>query len=48
MKSVWGPEIYDMAAWNSSQPQVEEADEFNFAELFVNDAELLEWDVELQ
>ena len=39
MKSVWGPDLYDMAAWTASQ--VEEVDQFDFEEL--EDADLSAW-----
>ena len=43
MKSVWGPDMYDMAQWNASQ--VEEV-LFEFEELLLNDTDLLAWDIE--
>jgi hypothetical protein len=36
-KSAWGPDLYNMAAWNESQ--VEEVDSFDFEELLLNDTE---------
>jgi hypothetical protein len=45
MKSAWGPDLYDMAAWNASQ--VEEVDHFDFAELLIDDEDCLAWDKEL-
>jgi len=45
MKSGWGPELYDMAAWNASQ--VEEVYKFEFAELLPEDADCVVWDEEL-
>jgi len=42
MKSAWGPDLYDMAAWNASE--VEEVEQFNFAELLLDDADCLAWD----
>jgi hypothetical protein len=38
MKSVWGPELYDMAAWSASQ--LEEVELFDFEELFLDDMAL--------
>ncbi len=46
MKSGWGPDLYDMAAWNTSQ--VEEVDGFDFVELLLEDADCLAWDRELK
>jgi hypothetical protein len=45
-KSAWGPDLYDMAAWNPSQ--VEEVDSFNFEELLLDDTEGLAWDKDMQ
>jgi len=45
MKSAWGPDLYDMAAWNASQ--VEEVDGFDFMELLLDDVDCLAWDREL-
>ena len=36
-KSAWGPDLYDMAAWNASQ--VKDVDSFNFKELLLDDTE---------
>ena len=44
MKSAWGPELYDMAAWTASQ--VEEVEAFDFQELLDDDTDLLEWEKE--
>jgi hypothetical protein len=41
MKSGWGPDLYDMAAWNASQ--VEEVDKIDFAELLLEDANCVAW-----
>jgi hypothetical protein len=47
MNSAWGPELYDMAAWNSAQ--VEEVNSlFDFEEMLVEDADCLAWDKELE
>jgi hypothetical protein len=45
LKSGWGPELYDMAAWNALQ--VEEVDHFDFEELLLDDADGTAWDKEL-
>ena len=42
MKSAWGPDLYDLAAWNESQ--VEDVDLFDFEELLLNDTDGLAWD----
>lgn len=44
-KSAWGPDLYDMAAWNALQ--VKEVDQFDFAELLLDDVDSLAWDEEL-
>ena len=46
MKFAWGPDLYDMAAWNESQ--VEEVDNFDFEELLLDDADCLTWDKDLE
>lgn len=43
MNSAWGPELYDMAAWNASQ--IEEV--MMFEELLAEDVDCLAWDKEL-
>jgi hAT family C-terminal dimerisation region len=43
MNLAWGPELYDMAAWNASQ--VEEV--MDFEELLTKDIDCLAWDKEL-
>jgi hypothetical protein len=45
MSSAWGPELYDMAAWNASQ--VEEVEVMDFEELLTEDMNYLAWDNEL-
>jgi len=46
MNLAWGPELYDMAAWNTTQ--VEEVNSlFDFKEMLVEDADCLAWDKEL-
>src|SRR5271168_380079 len=44
MGSAWGPDIYDMAAWASSQPEEEEVDFFDFEEMLADDAEMVAWE----
>ena len=46
MKSAWGPELYDMAAWTTAQVQEVsmEVSMFDFEEMLVEDAECLAWD----
>ena len=45
-KSAWGPDLYDMAAWNASQ--VEEIDLFNFKELLLDDTAGLAWGKDME
>ena len=42
MGSAWGPDIYNMAAWTSSQE--EEVDFFDFEEMLADDAEMVAWE----
>ena len=42
MKSAWGLNIYDTAAWNSAQ--VEEVGLADFEEMLVDDFDAVEWD----
>jgi hypothetical protein len=42
MKSVWGPELYDMAAWSASQ--AEEVELFDFEELLLDDTVHSAWE----
>ena len=42
MKSAWGPDIYDAAAWNSAQ--VEEIGLADFQEMLIDDSDAVEWD----
>jgi hypothetical protein len=44
MKSAWGPDLYDMAAWNNSQ--VEEVNYFDFEEMLVDDIDCTAWETE--
>jgi hypothetical protein len=45
MGSAWRPDIYDMAAWTSSQE--EEVDFFDFEEMFIDDEEMVSWEKDL-
>ena len=46
MKSTWGPDLYDMAAWNAAQ--VKKVDSmFDFEEMLANDNGCLEWEKEM-
>lgn len=42
MKSAWGPDIYDTAAWNSTQ--VEEVGLIDFEEMLIDDFDADTWD----
>jgi hypothetical protein len=42
MKSAWGPDIYDMAAWNAAQ--IDEVISFDFEEMLEEDKECEAWD----
>lgn len=42
LKSAWGPNVYDAAAWNATQ--VEEVCLPDFEQMLVNDADTVEWD----
>ena len=46
MGSAWRPDIYDMAAWTSSQE--EEVDFFDFEDMLFNDAEMVAWENDLE
>lgn len=46
MKSALGPELYDLAAWNTTQ--VEEVDTFDFEEMLYKDIVSAEWNKELE
>jgi len=46
MRSAWGPDLYDMAAWNASQE--EEVNLFDFEELLTDDIDYSAWELELQ
>lgn len=43
MKSAWGPNIYDSAAWNSVQVE-EVVSLVDFEEMLVDDFDAVEWD----
>ena len=45
-KSAWGPDLYDMAAWNASQ--IDEIGLFNFEELLLDDTAGLAWDKDME
>ena len=50
MKSAWGPDLCDVAAWNAAQMEEvdeEEAGIFDFEQLLVDDVDLEEWDKSL-
>jgi hypothetical protein len=47
-KSAWGPDLYDMAAWNASQVEELEGDLFDFEELLLDDTEGLAWDKDME
>jgi hypothetical protein len=42
MKSAWGPDLYDMAAWNAAQ--IDEVTSFDFQEMLEEDKECEAWD----
>jgi hypothetical protein len=42
MKSAWGPDLCDMAAWNTGQ--VEGVDLFDFEEMLAEDIDCMAWD----
>ena len=44
MKSAWGPELYDFAAWNAAQ--VEEVN-LDYEQLLLDDIDSLKWEKEL-
>ena len=48
MKSAWGSELYDMAAWNAAQ--VEEITNlgFDFEEMLDDDVNLSVWDKDME
>jgi hypothetical protein len=42
LKSAWGPNVYDAAAWNAAQ--VEEVSLLDFEQMLADDTEGVEWD----
>ena len=46
MKSVWGPDLHNMAAWNNAQ--TEEVDIFDFEEMLIEDVDSAAWDMDLE
>ena len=42
MKSVWGPDLYDIAAWNEAQ--MDEVPAFDFQEMLEGDKDCEAWD----
>jgi hypothetical protein len=44
MKSAWGPDLYDMAAWNAAQSG--EVSSFDFEEMLMDDHSGDVWDKE--
>jgi hypothetical protein len=44
MKSAWGPELYDMAAWNAAQVEEAANDVLDFEEMLIDDVGFLAWD----
>jgi hypothetical protein len=45
MKSAWGPDLYDMSAWNAAQ--MEEVISFDFEEMLEEDKGCEAWDKDL-
>jgi hypothetical protein len=44
MKSAWGPELYDMAAWNVAQVEEAANEVLDFEEMLGDDINSLVWD----
>ena len=44
MNSAWGPWLYDKAALNSFQVEVEEIPIFDYEEMLINDDDCEVWD----
>lgn len=42
MKSAWGPDLCDVAAWNAAQ--VEDINDLDFEQMLIEDVELEGWD----
>ena len=45
MNSAWGPELYNMAAWTTSQ--LEEINLLDFEEMLAEEGDLVDWDKEI-
>jgi hypothetical protein len=45
MKSAWGPDLYDSAAWNAAQ--IDEVIPFDYEEMLEEDKENDSWDMDL-
>ena len=45
MKSAWGPQLYNFAAWNTAQ--VEETSHFDYEQMLLKKVDCLEWDKEM-
>ena len=43
MKSAWGPQLYDMAAWNSGQVEEVDLPDFEFEQMLVDNDDLDKW-----
>ena len=48
MKSAWGPDLYNMAAWNASQVEEVDQPELDFEEFLLDDVDHLAWDREIE
>ena len=46
MKSAWGPDLYEMAAWN--EWQVKDVNLFDFKELLLDDPDSFAWDKDME
>jgi hypothetical protein len=42
-KSAWGPQLCDMAAWNSAQAEEIDLPDFEFEQMLVDDGEIDKW-----
>ncbi len=47
MNSAWGPNLYDMAAWNLSQVEEVELFELEFEEMLVDNTDCTAWGKEM-
>jgi hypothetical protein len=43
MKSAWGPDLCDVAAWNAAQDEVVDIPELEFEQILLDDIELEGW-----